>query len=291
MERILSPGYYIQPYMDKIPGKTIKEKQHSFSQHMAEFKSLGVSGICWHGFVGGLDKLQFDSWAKMCKDIGMKSLAAYGLNSLNPTQKGEWIGKVANSPLCDGVIFDMEGAWEDEAEDKRKATEMGNAFRSLAPNALALDQPWFAPASHWSMFPWEESAKFIDVRAPQVYCNNFVRQYGNEAYEKVFAWFERDWAKLNNRLASSGLVKPVIITIQGYVWNLTDLITCLTKYDTVIIWCEPYPDSTTLRGLRVVKKLKSLGFSGSQAVGDYQRTVGLTADNICGEKTLTSLGI
>jgi hypothetical protein len=279
MGRILEKGIYIQPYMDVIPGKNISERQTYSAKKLDEFKTLGVKGICWHGFVGGLDRSKFESWAQIGKDRGMSTLAAFGLNSKDPIQKGRWIGQVAQSDKCDGILFDMEGAWEDEADDKTKATQMGNEYRNLAPNMLTIDQPWFAPSVHWAMFPWEETARFVDVRAPQAYVMNFTRQHGKQAYEKIWEWYERDWKKPDERLAKKNLVKPRIPTIQGYNWNsIEDLVHCLTHNETVIVWAEPYPDDTFMPGLRIVNALKKTLDDGKATVKKSIEEIPITQD-------------
>lgn len=297
MTKTLGKGLYIQVYRGAMKG-TPAEKTAKLVAAMDKWKALGVTGVAWHGFVGDLSVAEFAKVTKLCKDRGMKSLAAFGLGSTRPVDYGNWIGDLANAPDCDGVVFDMEGAWEDEQADKAKAKLMGDTFRAKAPNALAIDQPWPVPTLHWSMFPWEESAEFIDIRAPQYYCNNWRNQWGKEAYEKCWKWFDESWVKLNARLAPKNLVRPVIPTIQGYYWDLTDLVNCLTSFDTMIVWSEPFPDATFLVGLDAWHRLQSLGFTGPKAVEAFQASWNkahptdlLTVDNGFGPKTAAKLGV
>jgi len=286
--KILEPGIYVQPYMAVIPGTTRQDKQTNLIPHLNEWKSLGVSGVALHDFVGSMDISKFESYGQLVINHGMKVLAAFGLSKPDAARKGDWIAGVSLSPLCHGVLFDAEGSFDADG-GKQAAIDMGHAFRAKAPQSLAIDQPWFAPLQH-SSFPWKEFAAWIDVHAPQKYCNDFP-QFGNQAYEKVFAWSAKEWTQLNQRLVSENLVRPEIITIQGYKWNLSDLINCLTTHPCIIIWTEPYPDQDFMRALKIVKKLKDLGCTGAEAVKNFQTASGLTADNSCGPLTIAKLGI
>lgn len=305
MKKTLPDGIYIQPYMDKFPGATRQAKLDNVRREVSKWKDAGVAGVAWHGFAGReygpwqmLGPELFTTLTAITKEFGMLSLAAYGLGSTKAVAKGEFIGKVGALPICDGILFDMEGAWENEPSDKPDAKKMGDAYRALAPDQWTCDQPWFAPAVHWSKFPWEETAGFVDERCPQVYCNNFIKQWGKDAYEKTWAWYMKDWVKLDKRLAARNLVRPRRPTIQGYEWdNMTDLVHCLTANPSLFVWCEPFPDTMFLQGLEIRKKLLDLGFSGPEAVKQFQanwnatggRT--LSVDNQCGPNTISALNL
>jgi hypothetical protein len=298
---VLPKGIYPQIYRGKIPGNTQKEKVDNLCKQLDLFKALGMPGVLMHGFTTELTVDKFKELEKYCTDRGLLCIPAFGLNSDTPAEKGKRMGAVAAASKANMLVLDMEGAWEDEAADKANAKIMGNEIRKLAPNALIIDQPWPIPDVHWSMFPWEETADYVDIRAPQVYVNNFRSQWGKDAYEKFWAWHEKSWAKLEDRLVKAGKPKPVKIpSIQGYFWMINDLIKCLTANDTVIMWCEPFPtngssdpDDNTIRGIKAVNKLKTLGFSGPNAVANFQRSTQgkLTVDNDCGPKTLAALGV
>lgn len=305
MTKALPEGIYIQPYMDKFPGATRQDKISNLRRQVQLWKELGAVGVAWHGFAGPeygpwqkLDPVLFEMLSQLAQEQGLKSLAAYGLGSTKAVAKGEFIGKVGALDSCDGILFDMEGAWENDASDKPDAKKMGDAYRALAPNQWTADQPWFAPASHWSKFPWEETAGFVNERCPQVYCNDFVKQWGPDAYEKVWAWYQKDWQKLDARLAPKNLVRPRRPTIQGYAWNnLADLVNCLTSNPSLFVWCEPFPDAQFIQGLRIQKRLTNLGFRGPDAVRKFQEnwnaTGGrpLTVDNQCGPNTISALNL
>lgn len=288
----LEKGIYIQIYREGMRASHRAE----LSKVLDRLKKLGVKGIAWHGFPSEMTPEVFKPLKKMCLDRALVSIAAFGLNSDDPELKGKRIGLVAKDSGCP-VIFNMESAWEDEAADKAKATVMGKAFREEAPDTLAIDQPWPVPTSHWSKFPWEEVAKFIDITAPQYYVNNWKSAYGKDRYERCWTWFEDSWKKLNERLAKTNSVLPRIITIQAYAWDLNDLVHCLTNNDTVICWADPFPTDSFLMGVEVFQKLGQLGFSGPEAVKKFQMKWNqehpsdlLTVDNSCGPRTALKLG-
>lgn len=296
-KRTLPPGRYIQVYRDAIRGRNQAAKMAAIATALDQFKAVGVKGVLWHGFVGEMDAAKFKELSAMCASRGLFSLAAFGLGPSEPEKSGKWIGEIANLPECFAVVFDMEGAWEIPS-GKTKAMALGKAFRDVAPNALALDQPWADPTVHWSLFPWEETAVFIDARYPQFYVNNWFRELGEKRYAQCWTRFLKAWERLNARLAAKNLVRPVSYTIQGYKWVFRDLVNCLTTNPTLIIWTDPFPDEITVAALKAVHALESQGFHGPNAVKDFQAKWNkdhpgdsLTTDNLCGPATMNKLGL
>jgi hypothetical protein len=298
VKNVLPPGKYVQIYRDAVRGRNHAEKIASMAAELDKLKALGVKGILWHGFPSEMTPAVFQELAALCSARGLLALAAFGLGDTDPEGAGRKIAAVANLPECFAVVFDMEGAWENEPGDKQKAVLIGKAFRDLAPNALAFDQPWPVPNYH-SSFPWEETAAFIDVRAPQYYVNDWASSKGAARYAFCWNWFNTAWTWLNTkRLGPKGLVKPVIYTIQGYRWVFKDLVNCLTSFPTVFIWAEPYPDDVFMAALGVAQKLESLGFTGPSAVQNFQNAWNrahpqdlIGSDNACGPVTVSKLGL
>lgn len=288
MKPTLPSGRYIQVYRGAVKGNTHEQRISSMTQALDSFKEVGIKGVLWHGFIDDLSVPVFQELQELCSQRGMLSLAAFGLGAKDPERAGTWIGQVAAHSGCSAVVLDMEGAWEaDPSVDKPKAAVLGSKIREQAPDALVFDQPWFAPLSHWN-FPWEETAAYVDVRAPQAYAMDFLSAYGARAYEITFERLKREWVKLDERLQVHGLVKPEIVTIQGYKWPLAELCDCLLKNPTCFIWCEPYPDPTAMIALKAVSKLEQLGFSD---VASYQTSVGLVPDGKVGQDTVQKLGV
>lgn len=290
--KTLPKGIYIQIYRGVIPGRSPNEQTKNLTDKLDLFKSIGVTGIIMHGFTAELNVNKFGPLAKLCKDRDLICLAAYGLDSADPLGKAQRMAPVANHPDCQALVLDMEGAWEDEASDKQAAVVMGQELKKLSPDSLIIDQPWPVPTLHGS-FPWEETAAYVDIRAAQWYCNDFISSFGDDRYKRCWKWFSDSWKVLDFRLGKKGLVKPEIKTVQGYKWILKDLINCLTTEETIFVWCEPYPDAVFMQGLVAVNKLKQLGFTGPDAVKNFQLSTNgkLIADNICGPLTIKELGL
>jgi hypothetical protein len=295
--RTLPSGRYVQIYRGAVRGSNKAEKRASIANVVGQLKNLGVKGIVWHGFSNELTPTVFKELTAICTPLGLLSLASFGDGDSDPEGFGRRVGVIANLPECAGVVLDMEGIWENESDDKSDAIKLGKALREVAPNALVLDQPWPVPNLH-SSFPWDETAAYVDVRAPQYYVNNWISSKGKDRYSFCWKWFEESWKKRNDKYAQKGLVKPMIKTIQGYKWYFKDLVHCLTSNPTLIIWSDPYPDQVFMAGLAVVQKLESLGFTGSEAVKAFQMKwneehpqdqIGI--DNIIGPMTMTKLGL
>lgn len=282
----------IQIYRDAIKGKTKAEKLKSLTKELDLYKLLGITAIAYHGFTTEMTVEVFKPLAQLCIDRGMLALAAYGLDSSDPIGKAERMALVANLPECFALVLDMEGKFEDELSDKQTIKIMGKKLRELCPNCLMISQDWFAARSHWSMYGWEEIFEFVDMTFPQVYAMNFKNQYGNQAYEKVWEWYQKDWKVLEDRLRPKNLIRPRKVTLQGYKWPLEDNVDVLLKNPACIIWAEPYLDETFVKAFRIVKKLKELGFEGPEAIKNFQLSTNgeLNADNICGNKTIKKLG-
>lgn len=289
----LPPGRYVQVYLDSLRG-SIDSKIKFLIPKLDKLKKLNTKGILWHVAsyedITTLTPEVFKKLAKLCSDRQMLALGAFGLRPKDPEKDGAHIGLIANLPECFAVVFDMEGAWEVKS-GKEQAVKLGRAFRAVAPNALAIDQPWADPTYHWSAFPWEETSVFVDIRMPQFYVNNWMKQHGPKRYEICWPRFLKAWEKLKTRLAPAKLWKPVMYTIQGYKWVFKDLVNCLTSNPTLFIWAEPVPDDVCMAALEVVAALEAKNFHGPTAVRDFQASVGLHPDNIYGPNTASKLGL
>lgn len=296
-KRTLPPGRYVQIYRGAVRGNGKTEKRANIAQALDKLKTIGVKGIIWHGFSNELTPAVFLELAALATPRGLLSLASFGDGDSDPEGFGRRVGAVGNLPECAAVVLDMEGIWENEPDDKTDAQKLGRALRSVAPDVLVFDQPWPVPNLH-SSFPWDETAAYVDIRAPQYYVNNWIGSKGKDRYTFCWDWFEKSWEKLNQRYAGKGLVKPVIKTIQGYKWVFKDLVHCLCSNPTLFIWSEPYPDDLFMAGLAVVQKLESLGFSGPTAVKQFQTKWNqehpldlIQPDNIIGPATMSKLGL
>jgi len=304
------PGIYIQLYRGGIRGG-----EKTLVRYLKTLKKERLPGVIMHG---GPQELT-TSWnrlAVLAQDQGLLPMVSWGLDSpkTSAIDKGKYMGEVLQRPSCLAGLIDAEAYWDGGARDQ-DAILMCQEIRKLAPDKPLGDQPWFAIQSHgdpekggtFRGFPVDEFALFVTwSRFPQGYCNNFIKQYGTEAYEIIFAWMEKDWTLLEKHLKPS-MVRPRSVTIQGYRWNITDEIHCLLKYhlqlhQSVIIWSDPFPDETTIKAIRFVYKLRDLGMTGpgitpEAAIRSFQVEYNKTAkrkisvDGIAGPKTITAAGV
>jgi len=219
-----------------------------------EYYKLGCKGIAWHGFSHELNIDAMRDLTDLCRERAVLSWAAYGMDDSDPELKANRIGSVLASDLCDGVVLDAEGAWEDEASDVAKAHAFYTAFRTWRDRAkgkVVIDQPWPKPTVHWSRFPWEDFSACVDAHAPQDYYNDWKSNYGVDRYRKLVPIFNAAWTKLQVRLAAEGLKRPRWSTIQGYGWDdiQADLAACLNLSATMplLVWSEPFPSDSFMR--------------------------------------------
>jgi hypothetical protein len=289
--KILPVGYTIQLY--RQAGGFSMEK---LAADLDLYKSVGITGIAPHGFVGEMDIHKFDTYVQLAKPKGLKCYAAFGLAPNDPYTKGVWMGKVAQHPDCAGVLFDMEGAFE-IAAGKAAANSIGQGFVAQFPNSVrdvwTCDQPWSEPTVHWSLFPYEEIAQFVDARAAQFYFNDNVGPLRYTHFDPVY---HHSWDVLNKRLAQTNSVRPLMMTLQAYAWAdiLPSYVACLLENPTTFMWCDRgLPTPNSLLGLAIVKKLADLGY---KAVVDFQKaynltkpTVKLAEDDSCGYLTAAAL--
>ncbi len=242
-------GICIQIYRGAVAGKTHAIRVAWLDARLAELAAVGVSTIAWHGFTQEMNAVVFSEFADLAAHHGLISLAAFGLDATDPKGKGERMAKVAASPHCAGVLVDAEGAYDNNAAEA--AIAMGRAFRDGAPDAWVCTQPWPLPGYH-SHFPYKEFAAWSDAVAPQFYVQDWKRQYGADAYEKMWPKFEAAWVAHEKNVLGPALTRPRFPSVQGYQQPLDDATTILAKNPTCIVWSEPTPDATFMQALRAV---------------------------------------
>lgn len=274
-------GVWIQVYRGAIPAIA------AVPAKLDELHAAGVSGVAWHGFVPELEPA-FPQLEALAARHGLQALAAFGLGDAHPEVAGACIGRTATLLGCAGVLFDAEGAWE-HTGDRAKAVAIGQAFRAVAPSAVAIDQPWPVPSLHGS-FPFAEFARAMDAHAPQFYVNDWMRQYGPARCTRCWAWFEREWTAFERTLAPA---RPRFPTIQGYGWQgiFADLCRVVVEQPTLIVWCEPWPTADVVLALRVRQTMAAHGFTGAGAIERCQEWAEVVPDGVVGPLTLAALGL
>lgn len=334
---ILTNEPIIQIYRDAIRGSGDTGKRDALLRFLDGMKQGGwCEAACFHGFAPEL-VTNWNALATVAIGRGIKPLASWGLdtNKLGGKVKGELVGAVVSQTNCVAGLIDCETTWDDDTGPKdlttpAEALAMGESLRTLAPNALVGDQPWFALQSHgddrkkigpsgvddvFAGFPADEFAvKAVNwVRFRQAYFNNKKTKdaWGKERWGKGEAWMDRDWKSFHDnctRLGRSNLVRPLGITIQGYGWDDIPwtLVRVLLKYlgtHPVVVWCEPFPSPMVESALRFVTFLRVRGFiqrSGpdpKSIVRAFQQSYNstspknpLTVDGAAGEATLRAAG-
>ena len=298
--RVLPTGIWLQVYLDKVQGS--RDQQDVALVRAAQLYGRCVTGLVVHGFVpatgnanGAVNPARVLAWAQRLRAVGSQLALAWGLSAdgdyPRDRYRGGYMATCAGVPGVRFTAIDAEGKFEDDATDKQSAREMGAAFRRVAPDAVVIDQPWMLPTKHWSGFPYEELAAWIDASAPQFYYGAYARQLGRDRVRVMRPRFAAAWDRLEARLGPRA--RPRRVTLEGYGWGdrFADHVTEMLARPLTLLWCEPWPDDATHRALLVVAELARRGFTGPDAVARFQASVALGADGIVGKDTLAALGL
>lgn len=336
----LSAKPIFQIYRGGVPGNSDTQKRSNLVRVVALAKTLGLDTVCFHGFPRELASA-WDGLAAAAANEGVAAMASWGLDGetdgakpFTGAAKGRLVGSVLAKKTCIAGLLDAEGRWDDgdadkpgDVTDKDDAISLGAALREVAPSAIVGDQPWFAIDSHGELrkapragdskdvfkgFPVDEFARVVNWRRfRQMYCNQagFKAQWGTSRYEKVTAWMDRDWKKLEGPFKAAGLPFDLGVTIQGYGWGdaLSDLVhqvldACATKNQELIVWCDYEPSREIVAAVKALSFLRARGFttlghSADRIVRAFQLSYNQSAvkpldvDGACGPKTLAAMGI
>ncbi len=324
------PGFYVQVWLGAIRGSE-PQREKQLLEFTRRARNIGVDGIILHAFPRGLART-WDKWSALVASEGLPALASWGLDGkkdddgtpLTAKEKGELCGSVAAEENCLGSYLDAEGQWdtdqgEDDDMDERGAVVFGHAFRKEAPLAWVGDQCWFAIDSHGGLrrsalpleagrvfrgFPVDEFAASVvnGDRARQAYWANFFRQWGKDAYERIIAWMERDWARIRPTMLAAGLARTEAVSVQGYAHpDTVDFVDCLLDWGVnrqtrVVIWSEPFPSEMVLAAIAIAHQLRHRGFARAgvdpkTAIRAFQRDAGITVDGFAFRQVAQALGI
>ncbi len=298
------PGVYLQIYRGAIRGRTLDDRRDTLARYCDEIASMRSHGLVqapvFHGFCEDLR----DAWprlAALAAERSLPALASWGLDGrgLSAARKGDLVGQVLASPDCAAGLLDAEGQWDSDlgaADDMDEAGALAlcQALRARDPDTPVGDQPWFAIEAHGDVRrtarPTAEGGVFagfpVDEFATVTTWGRFRQAYIYNSrgahYGPTFERMDREWAAVTPALRSAGLERPLRVTLQAYGWKLHELIhalldRCVRPREPVVLWCDPWPDATTLAALRFVEILMREGFAAPgvdarEAVRLWQRS-------------------
>lgn len=266
-----------------------------------QLRDLGITGVIPQNGTATLNWLT-DEKIKKFASYGLKVCIGFGLDSrlTSLDKKADAIiqaldKKKIHGDNVAGVMLNWETYWDGKQAEAKQVVD-----RVLAkhPDAYkyCVDAPWWAP-----LFIINHDGNKINTHpsAPTrewgVLCANdrYVQAYGGNGKPG-----ENDgrstgmlkWARHPSQYASLGTwtIRPAY---QAYNRSLNDQIKTILADDVVCLWDVPEWDTNCINALRVVKKLKDLGFVGPDAVKTFQAKNGLVADGIVGPRTLAALGL
>jgi hypothetical protein len=312
----LAAGLHVQVYCDTLAGEGHAAKVASFAGECARLRMAGAAGVVVHVFPG-CTRADFEDYARAARGAALQCSVAFGLSdyqSHHAEQAARAMAAVAASPLCDALLLDAEGGWENDPTDRAAAVTLGRVLRALVPAAWICDQPWPMPTLHGS-FPDAEFGAFVDASARQLYVNDWAKLLGTERARKMLPRFEASIATVVHRLHLEHVRQ--LATIQGYGWSgiAADLVDILMTHYTepLFVWSEPEPEPLFYVAARAVHAsaggyldaLRALGaavdpvdlalaerdYRGPDRVQRYQTDHGLTPDGVAGKLTRAALGL
>jgi len=187
-------------------------------------------------------------------------------------------------------MMDWEGWWDGQ---QALATQEVNRVLAAAPDAAqrVTDCPWWAP-----LFLVTESGRHQPTH-PRAPTKEFGRLATQDRYVEAYGAPESGrsarmlaWARSPTQYASLGSW-TVRGAFQLYERSLNDTIRTTLAEPTQCLWSWLEADADPKKALRVVLKLRELGFVGVPAVTQFQASRGLVVDDVVGTKTLAALGI
>lgn len=303
---------YVQIYLSNVPGTTNIEKVRNwFAQYdaLTTLQKNSIGGILPHTFYQHFSKIDFSEWVSAARARGLDVGLAWGVgDTSNPRAHGEFYGEFAAHPDCVGTLIDIEThAWEGPGA-AAAAKELCEGFRSKAPRAVFCCQTWHVPTLH--SVPYATFEQYCDFFSSMDYVNEagFVSQYGRNRYWVLSGWFAQSWGQLQREVLApkrnNRAVPPRSITYQSYGWDdiITSLVSALVNASSMpcILWQQNnatanprwWIPTATLTALARQARLKELGYSGLDAIWNFQRRQPqLVVDGLCGPATAAALGV
>lgn len=321
----IARGPWLQLYLDSMGDRGVDSM-------IAECKRLGMPGVLFHGGPRSMPRR-----AARCVATAKTRGVAFGFalgadgevdsdgSRLTVEEKADALALLDEqySPALN--VVNAEITWDTDTGDQDDMDEagairMGKRFRARRPNAIVVDQPWFAIDSHgeerktarpieaggtFAGFPSDEFASWIQARFPQLYYRNFGTKDPG-AYRRVAAWHKRDWDKHELSLARLNLVRPRSYTLQGYghherPQDFVHSLLVVRDRPSILWWDHEYVSrwQVTAACISAVNQIVRGGHAPDgrdpvECVSSWQLALGMTeaeADGACGWMTLERSGI
>lgn len=277
----------------------------SLVKHLQELKRHGVHGFMpQHALDNARRYIERPDVRSACSDAGVTLALGLGLDRGRSTPSDQAHERNvtraiihAQAARAAGFVSHVSLDWEGYWSGKRLMAER------IAREVLAVypdtpqhteDCPWWAPLfyidsngrkrpTHPSA-PTREFGTLVKVR--------WVQAYGAQADGspdgRSLAWLA--WSRSPSQYASLG--EWIIgLTSQMYARSLNDHVNTLLREPEQRLWTFDQADRRALLALRVVEALRTRGFTGVDAVIEFQRAERIDADRIVGPQTLYHLGL
>lgn len=211
-----------------------------------------------------------------------------------------------------GVKWNAEGGWKrdptsEEAKRLRDVITLGlQEVKEQYPELRQLFTSFDHPSYH-STFPWKAwlgEGSPIEEAYWQVYAAGLGKEVNphrgalpareRSSTKSYMDAVRKHWIRADVPDGQPGDDRDLDWRpyLQLHHVNASDTIAMATKYPTAALWAiRSRSDRHGIAAFLVLCALSARGFWGEFAVRDFQRSVGLKDDNICGPATAAKLGV
>lgn len=273
--------------------------------HLRELKRHGIRGYMpQHALDNARRYIERADVRRVCQDEGIELVLGLGLDRGRSTPSDETHEQNVKRAIVEaldaqeaGVVSRVSLDWEGYWTGKRAMAERVARYvleRHRDAPEHCEDCPWWAPRYYIDS---NGRRRVTHPRAPtqefgQLVGSRWVQAYGAQKDGspdgRSLAWLA--WSRSPSQYASMG-AWPIGLTSQMYARSLNDQVNTLLREPEQRLWTFDQADRRAKLALLVVEYLRVRGFTGADAVIDFQRAVNITADRIVGPQTLYLLGL
>lgn len=289
-------------------GDSFDERFPDPSRTAADLVSLGMTGVIPQDGLAAPRWLAKKGVLEAFTKAGLQVAPGLGMDGQNAHRDN--LQKLADAVVaCEDVpgrVFTMgnaESAWENDPDDKALANRLADLVLAKRPTPRFTFAPWWAPLfrmgrdgkgkpkKFWThpSFPYRELGRMIPSDM-EIFPQDYGANVPGSPYGKSLEMLA--WSRDATQYPKLGFARErVLPATQTYQRSLRDCIDTLLAEPTQLLWDYLGMLENMRLALRVVKRLRELGFVGVDAVRAFQAANSLVVDGLVGPRTLAALGL